>query len=59
MVAQTRCPSAARATTLLRLQSGVWVPGVLIWDLGVCPGIVATGILSNPYSMLWIDLHAS
>lgn len=37
------CLSAARATKLLRLQSGVWVPGVLIWDLGVYPGIAAAG----------------
>lgn len=59
MGAQARCLSAARATSLLRLQSGVWVLGVLIWDLGVYPGIAAAGVLLNPRSTLWTDLHAS
>lgn len=53
------CLSAARATKLLRLQLGVWVPGVLTWDLGVYPGIAAAGVLSNPHFTLWTDLHAS
>lgn len=45
MGSRARCLSAARAAWLLRLQSGVWVPGVLIWDLGVYPGIAAAGVL--------------
>lgn len=58
-VHKVRCLSATCATALLRLRPGVWVPGVLIWDLGVYPGIAAAGVLLNPHSTLWTDLHAS
>jgi hypothetical protein len=43
MGAQTRCLSATCAMALLRLPPRVWMPGVLIWDLGVYPGIAAAG----------------